>query len=223
MPFGFGGGFFMFLVLGAIIYFVIVAMRRRGQGSNYSTEQELAVVARLSTAFFATEADLQKALVDLASREPPGDQAYLLRETALLLLRHVSAATKVAFEQHKGLDVARAQTLFEELAMRMRSAFDQTGIRRDESGLHVNNEPDKNNASGVAQYVVVSIIVAYTEPASILEPITNISDLQTALQNIAAIGSMRLMGLEVIWDPESPDGVLDQEGLDRSYPDLLSL
>ena len=228
MPFGFGGGFFSLLILAGIIYAIVSIMRKRNRGNGgYYGEQERAVVARLSMAFMATEKDLQTALAELARRQPPGTpeqaQAYLLRETALLLLRHLDAVTKLAFEQHKGLDMTRAQSLFEELAMRMRSAFDQAGIRRDEAGLHTNDTPDTEQASGVAQYVVVSIIVAYTEPASILEPISSVNDLRVALQNVASIGPDRLMGMEVIWDPESPDGVLDQEGMDRSYPDLISV
>ncbi len=223
------GGWLTLLILLGVAYLILQALRKRGRGGGMlSGDQQRGVVARLSIAFFATEKDLQNALVDLVKRQPGGSQvdaqAYLLRETALLLLRHMDAVAKVAFEQHANLDMTSAQSLFENLAMKMRSAFDQTGIRRDEAGLHEASTPDTGSkAEGVAEFVVVSIIVAYNEPASIINSVSSVQDVQTALQNIASIGPNRLLAMEVVWDPESPDGVLDREGMDRSYPDLIDV
>jgi len=228
MPFG-GGGLFSLLIFLAIGYFILKMMRKRqGGGGMLSGNEARGVVARLTMAFFATEKTLQKALVELARRQPPGTQeqaqAYMLRETALLLLRHMDAVAKVAFEQHPGMNMSQAQSMFEQLVMKMRSSFDQTGIRRDDAGLHEANTPDTARpASGVSEFVVVSMIVAYNEPASILKTVISVDDIRTALQNIASIGADRLLGMEVIWDPESPDGVLDQEGMVSSYPDLIDV
>jgi len=231
MPFGGGtGSLFTILLLIAAAYIILqmISRKRQGGGGRLSGETQRGVVTRLTLAFFATEGNLQKDLVALAERRPPGTQAsaqaYMLRETALLLLRHISAVSKFAFEQHPGLDMNRAQSLFEQLSMNLRSSFDQTGIRRDGAGLHKAQSPDTSRpASGVAEFVIVSIVIAYNEPASILNSISSVNDIQTALQNIASIGSDRLLAMEVIWDPESPDGVLDREGMDRSYPDLIDV
>lgn len=229
MPFGGGGGglfTILFLIAAAYIIFKLLRKKKEGGGGILGGDSQSGVVARLTLAFFATEKTLQNALVDLTKRQPSGDnaQAYMLRETALLLLRHLDAVAKVAFEQHPGMNMTRAESLFEQLTMKMRSSFDQTGLRRDQAGLHEATTPDPGQpASGVSEFVIVSIILAYNEPASILGSISSVDDIRTALQNIASIGSDRLLAMEVVWDPESPDGVLDKEGMDRSYPDLIDV
>ena len=71
---------------------------------------------------------------------------------------------------------------------------------------------------------MATLIVATT----MNEPFKNVSlnDLEqarAALQQIANIPAMGLLGMEVIWVPDDPQGVVTEDDLLMNWPELTSL
>lgn len=242
MPVGGGGGggcgdestlgivVVMFLVVGAFIAFKTIQARKRlkeggweALGPGDDGEGGACSVARLSVAFLATESRLQEDLAALAESgragTPDGD-AFIVREVTVLMVRSRDAMARFAFKQDFGLSESRARSRLEEHGSDLRSRFEEEEIRADEGG--VRKRVGDREDSEVAEFIVVSVVVAFRGPALANEP-KDAESLVALLREIGGLGPDRLLGMEVVWDPVSPDEELTSAGMDRSYPDLLPL
>jgi len=221
----------MLVVFGVFIALKAAKARRElKQGGGFTAlspgdegSGELCSVARLSVAFLASEAQLQRDLQALAESGRAGTaegDAFIIRETSVLMTRSRDAMVRFAWKQDTPVSDTRARALLEEHGNDLRSRFDEEEVRSDEGGVRrrTGDREDKD----VAEFIVVSMVVAFRTPAVKTEP----KDAETAvaaIREIGGIGPDRLLGMEVIWDPVSPDEELTAAGMDRSYADLLPL
>ncbi len=217
-----GGSLITLLILGGIAYFIY---SRFSRSAGSLTSSEKAYVTRVSIGFYGSESGIQRGLNQLARMqipEGPQGQAYLLRETILFLLRHIDGVSHVAYEQHPKLDVNKARTIFESLSSKLRSAYDESALRRDEMGIREDTQ-GKGNDGVIGGYVVVSVVVAYLEPGLAPLSVTGISDLTEALQALSGIGEDQLLAFDAIWDPFDEGRFLTEDELMTSYPDMIKL
>ena len=188
--------------------------------------EELAVFARVSVAFYASERYIQEGLLRLAESgqggTPEGD-AYLLREACLLLARGQDAITRYFFEQVSGVGIDKARSLLEDAGIQLRSRFDRERIRSDAKGVYESQEEAEDDLTRVSEYLVVSVAVAFRPPILLNREVKDSSDLVKLIREIGSLGPERLLGLEVVWDPATPEDTLSEEDLDRDYPELLPI
>jgi uncharacterized membrane protein len=246
-----GGGFFFFggmgggsghgcsggaaslvsiIVLLIIVVVVIYVIRKvmaaaRGKGGGAHGEPK-ATVLKLQLGLFSIAKEVQDELNRLARSGQVGNsegEAALLRGAALSLMRKLDAARYGSLEKVDGLSMSAAEARFGAMATNERAKYDIEGVRADEGGvLEDGKRPDE--AFEVSEYVVATLIVATT----LNEPFKNVSlddaeQARAALQQIASIPAMALLGMEVIWVPDDPQGVLTEDDLLMNWPELSSM
>jgi uncharacterized membrane protein len=232
---GYGGGgggggtaFLVILAIFAIIAILVYVKYRRdrakllGGGGGTQLGAGTCAYARVSVCFLATESALQEDLVKLAESGKAGTKvgdAWIIREVSTLIARSQDAVNRFYFEQVPGLSDAAAASKLEEIGMDLRSRYDEEEIRGDEGGTR-KKEGDKDEDE-VAEYIVVSMAVAFNAPTLQRTQVTDVLALVSLVREIGSIGSERLLGMEVTWDPVSADEKLTSAELDRHYPELL--
>ena len=75
----------------------------------------------------------------------------------------------------------------------------------------------------VAQYLVVTLIVATGYTGFTAYPTPSYKDMEATLQRLGTWLTSDLLGLEVIWSPENPDDALTEDELVAEYPELSAL
>ena len=215
------------LIIVVVVIFVIrkVMAAARGAGGGGHGEPK-ATVLKLQLGLFSIAKEVQDELNRLARSGQVGSskgEAALLRGAALSLMRKLDAARYGNLEKVDGLSISAAEARFGAMATNERAKYDIEGVRADEAGVHEDgNRPAE--AFEVSEYIVATLIVATT----MNEPFKNVSlnDLEqarAALQQIANIPAMGLLGMEVIWVPDDPQGVVTEDDLLMNWPELTSL
>lgn len=228
---GGGSAFLVILVIFAIIAILIYVKYRRdrakmlgGAGGVRQLGEGTCSFSRVSVCFLATESALQEDLVKLAESGKAGTKvgdAWIIREVATLMARSQDAINRFYFEQVPGLSDSAAASKLEEVGMDLRSRYDEEEIRGDEGGTR-RKVGDKDDDE-VSEYIVVSMAVAFNPPTLQRTQVTDVLALVSLLREMGSIGSERLLGMEVAWDPVSADEKLTSAELDRHYPELLPI
>jgi len=152
------------------------------------------------------------------------DFARLLSETALILLREQDDWHSVAYQgEYFGDQTStRAESSFQRIAVKERTKFNSensyTGLIRDSS-----------SASSKPTLAVVSIVAAVRGRSSGLSAgnVRSVSSTRECLQGLAADamvdGGDGVLGVEVLWTPDSPALTLGEKDVVEDYPELLKL
>jgi uncharacterized membrane protein len=192
-------------------------------GAGPGADEGTAAVLRVSLAFLGTEKALQRDLEALARSGRAGTEqgdALLVREACLLMTRSADAMTRVFFEQQRGLSSEAARARLEEVGMDLRSRYEEESVRSDEGGVR---ERAAAKQDDVSEVVVVSVVVAYRPPVLAETQLVGSAPVVALLRQIGGLGGERLLGMEISWDPVSPEEALTTKDLDRVYPELLPL
>jgi uncharacterized membrane protein len=228
---GGGGNLLSFLVLIAIAGAVLQVFRGIG-GQGISQLDSKVTLAKVQVGLLAGAKKLQQDLSDLAETANTSDAnglSLILREATVSLLRHpeywiyVRSAKEVSqFEQ--------AEQKFQALTMSERSKLSAeviTNVNSRKSSLakHDSAGSLKEQNEDPSEYVVVTLLVAATGDAlaNMASDIRNAQDLQQALAALGSIPSDRLLAIELLWEPQSPDYTLSSDQVLSVYPDLIRL
>lgn len=237
LPFlGFGGGFgslFSILVVFAIANFVMGALRNTGNGGGQSeleSDNPPVSVAKIQVGLLASARELQRELNELglsADTGTPEGRAMLLQEVTLALLRHPeywvygSTESQVTF-------LSTAEAKFNQLALGERSKF------TEETLSNVNNQlrPAKstnvlagktgeltNIPESSGDYILVTLVAA-SLGRSELPAVNDSTEMRQVLQQVGAIGSDRLLAIEVLWTPQAEGDTLTTDDILAGYPNL---
>ena len=234
--FGFGGfsGIFGLFIMLAIASFLVRTFQNVMAGSDegdslsgysYSGASSNQVsVAKVQVGLLAQARDLQKDLDKLAATADTGTQAgraKVLQESTLALLRHPEYWVYGATESMKsGVDAAEAK--FNQLALGERSKFTA------ETLSNVNNErnvPAKSEAVDLVkteennEYIMVTIIAGALGKLE-MPKVTDSQSLEKAIRQVGALGSDRLLALEVLWTPQAKGDTLSTDDILTYYPDI---
>jgi uncharacterized membrane protein len=233
IPFMIGGGgnLLSFLVLVAVAGAVLQTFRGIG-GQGISQLDSKVTLTKVQVGLLAGAKKLQQDLSDLAETANTSDTnglSLILREATVSLLRHpeywiyVRSAKEVSqFEQ--------AEQKFQALTMSERSKLSAeviTNVNSRKSSLvkHESESPLKEQSEDPSEYVVVTLLVAATGDAlsGMTSDIRTAQDLQQALASLGSIPSDRLLAIELLWEPQSPDYTLSSDQVLSVYPDLIRL
>jgi uncharacterized membrane protein len=149
--------------------------------------------------------------------------AYVVRQACTLMEQSKDAAVRCFFEQKSRLAENAVGMLLDQAGIDLRARYDEETIRADTEG-GVRKKAATEEDADVSEFVVVSIAVAYRPPALAQTAVTDAAGLAAVLAGIKAIGDLeagRVIGMEVVWDPVSPDEELTSYELDRHYPELV--
>ena len=226
--FGFGGmgSLFTIFIVIALANFLVRAFQNAGVGSGDGYASTAVSVAEVQVGLLASARGLQTELDQLALTADTGSpegRTMLVQEASLALLRHpeywVYATTE---SQQTGLDAAEAK--FNQYSLTERSKFtEETLSNVDSRLLHPSSSPDKGelvkSEAETGDYIIVTIIVGVTGKLA-LPQISSSEDLRRALQQIGAIGSDRLLAVEVLWTPQAKGDTLSTDDILTYYPNL---
>lgn len=229
--FGFGGfgSLFSILIVIALANFLMRTVSNLGSnqmGNGYDNAK--VSVAKVQVGLLASGRYLQKELDQLAQTadtNTTSGRAMVLQEASLALLRHpeywVSGLTET---DTIGIDAAEAK--FNQLALAERSKFSAETLSNVNNQLRGNSPAELLEGKGelskfseTGQYIVASIIVG-TQGKLNLPEINEVNHLQQALQQVAAIGSDRLLAIEILWTPQAEGDTLSRDDVLVNYPNL---
>lgn len=232
LPFlGFGGvgSLFSILIVIALANFLIRSFSNIGGGQIGDGYDNTKVsVAKVQVALLASGRYLQKELDELAQTadtNTASGRAMVLQEASLALLRHpeywVSGLTE---DNTTGIDAAEAK--FNQLALAERSKFSSETLSNVNNQLRESSPTQLLEGKGelskfteTGEYIVASIIVGVQGKLDLPE-INEVNNLQQALQQVAAIGSDRLLAIEILWTPQAEGDTLSKEDVLVNYPNL---
>ncbi len=237
LPFlGFGGGFgslFSILVVFAIANFVMGALRNTGNGGGQSeleSDNPPVSVAKIQVGLLASARELQRELNELglsADTGTPEGRAMLLQEVTLALLRHPEYWVYGSTESQLTF-LSTAEAKFNQLALGERSKF------TEETLSNVNNQlrPAKstnvlaaktgeltNIPESSGDYILVTLVAAFLGRSE-LPAVNDSTEMRQVLQQVGAIGSDRLLAIEVLWTPQAEGDTLTTDDILAGYPNL---
>jgi uncharacterized membrane protein len=232
IPFlGFGGfgSLFTVLIFIAIANFLIKTVRNIGgdeMGASYDNPK--VSVAKVQVGLLASGRYLQQELDELAQTadtNTASGRAMVLQEASLALLRHpeywIYGASETAIAP---LETAEAK--FNQLALGERSKFSAETLSNVNNQLRGSSPAEllagKAEASTLAEsgeYIVATLIVGVQGKLD-LPQINEVENLRQALQQIAAIGSDRLLAIEILWTPQAEGDTLSSDDVLTNYPNL---
>jgi uncharacterized membrane protein len=240
--FGFGGGFgglFSILIFMAVASFLVQSFRRivggaedEAIGGEESPTSAISV-AKVQVGLLANARNLQQELDQLAKNADTATttgRAQVLQETTLALLRHPEYWAYGTTEAQK-TSLLAAEAKFNQLALGERSKFSKETLSNFNSQLQqASLQKTPEDAAGdlanlmatPGEYIVVTLIVGATGKLE-LPKINGAEDLRQALRQIGAVGSDRLLAIEILWTPQALGDTLTTDDVMAGYPDLKVL
>ncbi len=225
---GMGGGLFS-LMLFVVVAGAAVQAFQRYQGDNgreFGGSTSTVSVGKVQVGLLANAKSLQDDLNRIAASANTNSSAGLakvLQETTLSLMRHPEYWAYAGGEVKQSSMLA-AETEFNRMALSERSKFlgesvsNVAGqIQSGGGAIAVSKGGELSEQS--SEYIVVTLIVG-AEGKLELPAINDAVDLRRALSLLGAVGSDRLLSLEVLWQPGSTDGVLTSDDMIEYYPKL---
>ncbi|WVZ60173.1 hypothetical protein U9M48_010226 [Paspalum notatum var. saurae] len=222
---GFGGSGFLFALMGFAAFLYLAGfLSDSSDGGSVLTETQKTTVLKLQVGLLGMARSFQRDLDQIAEKadtSTPAGLSYVLTETTLALLRHPDCCISA----YSSVDVKRSiddgEKRFNQLSIEERGKFDE------ETLVNVNsikrNKAGSQRSSGFSnEYIVITILVA-AEGVHKLPVINSSNDLKTALQNLAAIPSSKILAVEVLWTPQNENDTLSERELLEDYPLLRPL
>jgi uncharacterized membrane protein len=235
MFFGFGGSstYFISFIIVIFIFIFLSRFSKIAQGRSGRQigppEEGLANVVIIKTALLAGAKEIQEKLLKLAESGKAGTKegdAYLFREACLILMRNINSATHAFVSVKENLSLRTGREELEKASSQARTAFDEEGIRADGSGVRLQEKTEAEKGSDqfkVSEYIVVSLIAAFDGFRLQKTNFTNAVELREMIVQASSVPPDMLLGMDVVWDPESPDDILTENDMLASYPELLPL
>ncbi|AWN22686.1 hypothetical protein DKM44_05100 [Deinococcus irradiatisoli] len=233
---GGGLGLIPLLLIGAVVVFVFLAMRRSAAASGGKTAGGLlgsfsgSAQAVMVQVIMAEGDDVKKALQEVAQSGDPDTDAGLtqmLQEAALVVLRHPERWVYGDVQRAQG-SASSADAQLGAWATQARAAFtEQTTSnyqnRDPRSGYqHKAGKAAKHSVGDL--YLAVTLGVAAHTLAQ-LPPAgtTDAAEVRAALQAISAVNPGDLIRAEVVWSPDAEGEFLSEDEAIMKYPQAKKL
>lgn len=225
---GGGGGLLSLLVLAGVASVALQAFQRfqdGGQelGGSSSTVSVSTVQVGLLADAKALQTDLNR-IAASANTSSSAGLAKVLQETTLSLMRHPEYWAYAGGETKQSSMLA-AESEFNRIALSERSKFLGESVSNVAGQIQSGDRAIAVSTPGAlaeqssSEYIVVTLLVG-AEGKLEIPAINDAVDLRRALSTLGAVGSERLLSLEVLWQPGSLDGVLTSDDMIEYYPKL---
>jgi uncharacterized membrane protein len=226
---GAGGGGLFSLMLFVVVAGVAVQAFQRFQGDgglSMGGGTSTVSVGKIQVGLLADAKSLQQDLSRIAASANTNSSAGLakvLQETTLSIMRHPEYWAYAGGEVKQSSMLA-AETEFNRMALSERSKFLGESVSNVAGQIQSGGSAIAVSQGGAlseqsSEYIVVTLLVG-AEGKLELPAINDAVDLRKALSLLGAVGSDRLLSLEVLWQPGSTDGVLTSDDMIEYYPKL---
>jgi uncharacterized membrane protein len=230
---GLGGVVGLFMLLGVVALvgkFVLSHLARTradrsGQAAG-SWDGARYVVVTCQLAVLASARALHRQLqhdAETASTDTVAGLASALQDV-VMALRRSREYWRYGLVQVQGADsLDAAERAFNDAVNRVRAKLSEElrvnleGVRR-QTPMSAGPKTDE-----VAEYLVVTLIVATGYAGFTAFQTPTIQDMEATLQRLGTLLTSDLLGLEIIWSPETPDDALTEDELFTEYPELSGL
>ncbi|GGO35917.1 DUF1517 domain-containing protein [Deinococcus humi] len=209
-------------VVGALLAFGFVcALYEEGAGQPRGAQ-----AVRVQVLFENGE-NVKRQLQLLARRhdpDAPGALATLLRESALLLLRHKADWAYGTAERRAAPGENEANSLVGQWATAARAAFEtQTTSQYQNGDVAGGHEHVVVPARTGGLYLAVTLAVSATGLEAAQEMGGPARDVEAALLALSSVGSEHLLRLEAVWSPDGEGEFLSETQAILRYPTLAPL
>ncbi|MCB9788523.1 MAG: DUF1517 domain-containing protein [Deltaproteobacteria bacterium] len=178
--------------------------------------------------------DLLETLMRLASSADvsnPAGLARLVREAALALRRDADAIRYVSVHEAGTRPLSKAEGPFQALASEERSRFTREVVRRDPTGLRRGRAArlpgdglhDENGDFGVAEYMVVTLVLAHRELIGAHADVASVEAMRELLRDLGDAATQETVAVELIWSPAADTDILAEREMIVAYGDLVPL
>jgi uncharacterized membrane protein len=232
-----GGGFFPIFLggggIGTIVVLVVVVggamyvLRSfKSNGMGGSGDSDKLDIFRLQVALLASAKQLQRDLNRIATAadtDTPAGLARLNQEATLALLRNPEFW---AYAKSNQINLPRlqAESQFNQLALAERTKYtDETLTKIGDGKQAIVKSFAADNPDEVAEYIVVTLLVATESGVARLSEVRNAEELRQALSTVGSFSGEQIVALEVIWTPQAENDTLTSEELLTQYSDLVRL
>ena len=222
-----GGGLLSLLVFAGLASVALQAFQRFQDGDGQAIGGSSTVsVSKVQVGLLADAKSLQADLNRIAASANTSSSAGLtqvLQETTLSLMRHPEYWAYAGGET-KQSSMLVAESEFNRMALSERSKFLGESVSNVAGQIKSGDRAIAVSTPGAlaeqsSEYIVVTLLVGAEGKLEIPE-INDAVDLRRALSTLGAVGSERLLSLEVLWQPGALDGVLTSDDMIEYYPKL---
>ena len=222
-----GGGLLPLLVFAGLASVALQAFQRFQDGDGQAIGGSSTVsVSKVQVGLLANAKSLQADLNRIAAGANTSSSAGLtqvLQETTLSLMRHPEYWAYAGGETKQSSMLA-AESEFNRMALSERSKFLGESVSNVAGQIKSGDRAIAVSTPGAlaeqsSEYIVVTLLVGAEGKLEIPE-INDAVDLRRALSTLGAVGSERLLSLEVLWQPGALDGVLTSDDMIEYYPQL---
>ena len=222
-----GGGLLSLLVFAGLASVALQAFQRfQDGGQAIGGGSSTVSVSKVQVGLLADAKSLQKDLNRIAAGANTSSSAGLtqvLQETTLSLMRHPEYWAYAGGETKQSSMLA-AESEFNRMTLSERSKFLGESVSNVAGQIKSGDRAIAVSTPGAlaeqsSEYIVVTLLVGAEGKLEIPE-INDAVDLRRALSTLGAVGSERLLSLEVLWQPGSVDGVLTSDDMIEYYPKL---
>lgn len=222
-----GGGLLPLLVFAGLASVALQAFQRfQDGGQSLGGQSSTVSVSKVQVGLLADAKSLQTDLNRIAASANTSSSAGLakvLQETTLSLMRHPEYWAYAGGETKQSSMLA-AESEFNRIALSERSKFLGESVSNVAGQIQSGDRAIAVSTPGTlaeqsSEYIVVTLLVG-AEGKLEIPAINDAVDLRRALSTLGAVGSERLLSLEVLWQPGSIDGVLTSDDMIEYYPKL---
>lgn len=216
------------LVVAGVVLIMVRSRRSRGAGGPRGRLE----VARLQLGVQAQRRDLQDRLEALAASADTSSAdglALMLREAANGL-RGIAAFIDFGhFEAERPGSEGDAERRFLDWSSDARAVYDRevitndaAGVRRTQRDLPTDGLVDEDGDLAVAEFFVVTVIVAHRS-AALPTGMHDAQGLDSTLNALASLPASEVLGVEIVWTPAARSDVMSREEMDMTFPLLAPL
>jgi len=221
------------LPLGLVLWVAYNLLRSRkgggyggGVGRGGELENDVVTVTKIQVALLAQaryiQEDLTKLATEIDTSTPQGIQQFL-QEAVLSLLRAPENWSHVSTSSQTVKNLAEAEALFNKLSIAERSKFSVETLSNVGGKISRKQDFRPDPDEGPASYIVVTLLLGTAHDKPMIGAIHNSTELQDALQQLAALPPDYLMVFEVLWSPQDPSDSLTYDELLTEYSDMVQL
>lgn len=232
--FGIGGGSLVpILIFLAFLWLSRQSASGGGGGGNRISLPSKVNLIRLEIGLLATAKEIPTSLHNLVAAVDTATsvgRSQLLQQSSLLLLRN-QQYWHAANYTYKDVHYQEAEAAFNSVTMQARSKLSYetitnvNGVRQEDNRALLKAGPNgKAPANDIppGDYIVVVLVVVSGAALHLRQTVTS-DDVREQLAEIASTAGSNLMGVEVIWQPDSTTEALSRDDLVSWYPELAPI
>ena len=191
---------------------------------NRERDNNQVTVSQLQVALSPKAEGLQQELSTLTlsvNTNTDAGLAELMRESALILLRHDKAWTHVLANSNS-LHISKAEEVFSKISFAERSKFSSESLSNVDGNVKT-KETVSYDGEDFSNYVVVTLILGTADDNPLFSKIHTEKQLKEVLLKLASMREDYLMKFELLWTPQKEGEYLTDDEFLMEYTNMIKL